>query len=86
MEAAEILNEVNQIFKRVFENENIAINPETTADDVDEWDSLNHTVMIVEVEKHFSVKFKLKELLGFKNVGDMCRCIKVKVDEKKLNP
>ena len=62
------------------------INSETTADDVDEWDSLNHTVMIVEVEKHFTVKFKLKELLGFKNVGDMCRCIKVKVDEKKLNP
>ena len=83
MEAIDILSEVNKIFKRIFENNDIIINPDTTAEDIDEWDSLNHTIMIVEVEKHFGVKFKLKEILGFKNVGDMCSTIKVKLDEKK---
>ncbi|MEO5571346.1 MAG: acyl carrier protein [Bacteroidia bacterium] len=86
METTDILNEVNTIFKRIFENDAIVINPETVADDIDEWDSLNHTIMIVEVETHFGVKFKLKEIMGFKNVGDMCRIVKIKLDEKKLNP
>ena len=86
METSDILNEVNTIFKRIFENDTIVINPETVADDIDEWDSLNHTIMIVEVEKHFGVKFKLKEIMGFKNVGDMCRTVKIKLDEKKVNP
>lgn len=86
MEMTDILNEVNQIFKRIFENESIVITLETTAEDIDEWDSLNHTIMIVEVEKHFGIKFKLREVMGFKNVGDLCRTVKIKMDEKKLTP
>jgi acyl carrier protein len=86
MEITDILNEVNSIFKKIFENDAIIVSLETVADDIDEWDSLNHTTMIVEVEKHFGVKFKLKEIMGFKNVGDMCRTVKIKQDEKKLNP
>ena len=79
MNHTEILNQINTIFRRVFENDSLQIQMETSADDVDEWDSLNHTVMIVEVEKHFNIKFKLKEVLSFQNVGDMVNIIHSKV-------
>lgn len=79
MNHVEILDQVNTIFRRVFENDSLHIQMETSADDVDEWDSLNHTVMIVEVEKHFNIKFKLKEVLSFQNVGDMVNIIHSKV-------
>ena len=82
MEQTEILAQVNALFKRVFENENISVNMNTTAEDVEEWDSLNHTVMIAEVEKHFNVRFKLREMLGFKNVGDMVSTIELKLKER----
>ncbi|MBL7916271.1 MAG: acyl carrier protein [Bacteroidia bacterium] len=79
MSHIEILDQINAIFRRVFENDSLQIQMETSADDVDEWDSLNHTVMIVEVEKHFNIKFKLKEVLSFQNVGDMVNIIHSKV-------
>lgn len=75
MNQQEVLEKVNVIFKRIFENDNLSIDMTTTADDVEEWDSLNHTLMIVEVEKFFNLKFKLKEVLGFQNVGDMVNTI-----------
>ena len=75
MEINEILTQVNGVFKKVFKHTNISVDMDTTAGDVQGWDSLNHTVMIVEVEKHFNMKFKLREVLGFSNVGDMVRLI-----------
>ena len=42
-----------------------------TATDVDGWDSLTHMMIISEVEKAFSITFKLKELNKMKNMGDM---------------
>ena len=78
MDQTEILLQVNAIFKTVFENESIQVGMQTTADDLEEWDSLNHTAMISAIEKHFNIRFKLREMLGFKNVGDMVRTIEAK--------
>ncbi|HNP49080.1 MAG TPA: acyl carrier protein [Bacteroidia bacterium] len=80
MEKQNILSELTGIFKKVFENDSVILQMDTTANDVDGWDSLTHTAMIVEVEKHFNVKFKLKEVLGFKNVGDMVNMIHTKLE------
>ncbi|HNP98819.1 MAG TPA: acyl carrier protein [Bacteroidia bacterium] len=80
MEKQNILSELTGIFKKVFENDSVILQIDTTANDVDGWDSLTHTSMIVEVEKHFNVKFKLKEVLGFKNVGDMVNMIHTKLE------
>ncbi|MBK9523806.1 MAG: acyl carrier protein [Bacteroidetes bacterium] len=79
MDKNEILNQLTIIFKKIFENDAVILQMDTTANDVDGWDSLTHTSMIVEVEKHFSVKFKLKEVLSFKNVGDMVNMIHSKL-------
>ena len=71
----EIINECTVIYRNVLKNENIHLTATTNANDIDEWDSLNHTILLSEVQKHFGVKFKLKEIIKFKNVGDMCNLI-----------
>jgi acyl carrier protein len=75
MDRNEILQELNTIVRKVFENPSIIVTETTTANDIDEWDSLNHATLISAIEKHFSIKFKLTELMGFKNVGKICDSI-----------
>jgi len=75
----ELQDRLNQIFCVVFDDDDIRIVPETTANDVDGWDSLSHINLIVAVETTFGIKFLQKELLTFKNVGDLLRSIESKI-------
>lgn len=75
----QILAEVNQIFREVLGNDLIALKYETTANDVKDWDSLNHIELVVAVERHFKIKFNFAELQKFKNVGEMCDNIAMKL-------
>jgi len=76
----QVLKEVNEIFIDVLDNEDIELEYETTADDVEDWDSLTHIELIVDIEKHFDIKFTLTEVQGFANVGEMCEAIVEKVN------
>lgn len=78
MEKAEVLAKVQEIFQDVLDNEDIELNYETTADDIDEWDSLSHIQLIVAIEKEFRVKFTSKEIMSWGNVGEMLDCILTK--------
>ena len=80
METTEILVQVNIIFKEVLDNQELLINQETSANDVDDWDSLTHIQLIVAIEKYFKIRFKANEIQGFKNVGEMCSFIKLKLE------
>ena len=75
MKTIEILN---GIFRTVFENDEINIGPEMTAGDIDGWDSLSHVNLILAVEEGFGIRFTGRELLTFKNVGDLLRSIEHK--------
>lgn len=75
MEKNQILEEVQEIFREVLDNEGIVLVNETTADDIEEWDSLTHIQLIVAIEKHFKIKFTSKEILSWQNVGEMIDCI-----------
>ena len=79
MEKQEILQELNNIFHEIFQNKSIVLTENMSAADIDEWDSLNHAQLISAVEKHFNIKFKLSEMMGFKNVGSMCNVIHQKL-------
>lgn len=71
MTREEVLNEVQNIFIDVFDDEDIVIKDDTTADDIEDWDSLEHINLITSIEKHFNIKFTMREAVGFKDVGDM---------------
>ena len=80
MEKNEILKQVNKIFVEVLDNEEVNLNNETTADDIDEWDSLSHIQLIVAIEKHFKIRFGSKEIQSWKNVGEMLQSIGSKLN------
>ena len=75
MEKQEILNQVQEIFRDILDNEDIVLTNETTANDVEEWDSLTHVQLVVAIEKDFKIKFTSKEILSWQNVGDLVDCV-----------
>lgn len=75
MNKKEILVELQEIFQDVLDNEDIELTPETTADDIEEWDSLAHVQLVVAIEKKFNVKFSSKEIMSWANVGEIVECI-----------
>lgn len=79
MEHQEILQQVNEIFKDVLENERIVLTNETNADSIEEWDSLNHIQLVVAIEKHFHQRFTTAEIQNWKNVGEMCASIGTRI-------
>jgi acyl carrier protein len=78
MNNQEILYQVQEIFHDELDDETIILTTETTAEDVDDWDSLTHIMLVVAIEKHFKVKFTSNEILSWKNVGEMMNCISEK--------
>ena len=70
MSKEEILLKLQDVFRDCFDDEDIVLTRETTASDIDDWDSLMHMVLIGAVEGEFKIKFKMKDILAMKNVGD----------------
>ena len=71
MDREKITERLNEVFRDVFDNEDITVTDATTADDIEEWDSLEHISLISAVEKTFKMRFTMKEVSGMKNVGEM---------------
>lgn len=75
----EIFEGLNEVFQDVFDDEDIVVTDSTTADDIEDWDSLEHINLIVAVERHFGMKFTMGEVTGMKNVGAMADIIAERV-------
>lgn len=78
MERIEIFEKLNEIFVDVLDLDEVELTDETSANDIEEWDSLSHIQLIVAIEKEFKVKFTSKEIMSWKNVGEMVDCILAK--------
>lgn len=72
------LENLEPVFRQVFDDQSITLQRETTADDIEEWDSLTHMNLVIALELKFSIKFALGELQKLKNVGDMLDLINKK--------
>jgi acyl carrier protein len=79
MEKSEVLKQVNEIFIDVLEKEDLVINEQTVAKDIEEWDSLAHIRLVVAIEKTFKLHFSSREIQSWENVGEMIDCIYEKV-------
>ena len=71
MEKEAILKKLNEVFREVFDLDDVVVTHNTVADDIEEWDSLEHINLISAVESTFKMKFKMKEVSTMKNVGEM---------------
>jgi acyl carrier protein len=70
MDRNELLIAIQDIFRDVLDNENINISFKTTANDIEEWDSLTHIQLVVAIEKLLKIKFTAQEIRNWKNVGE----------------
>jgi acyl carrier protein len=71
----QILAELTPVFREVLDDEQLVLTLDLTAKEVDGWDSFTHTQLIAAIEEHYGINFRLKEILNFKNVGDMCHAV-----------
>lgn len=75
----DILKRVEEIFREELEHEDLKLTDETTAEDVEGWDSLSHVQLVAAMEEAFGIEFKSREILSWENVGDLIDSIQKKV-------
>ena len=80
MDTQTILNEMSLIFREVLKRENIVLDNETTAQDVEGWDSLTNMQLINKIEKKLNVRVTFRDIVKLKNVGDICHAILTKTN------
>ncbi len=71
MTREELFDGVQDIFRDIFDEDDMVIEDKTSSDDVEEWDSLNHINLVSAIEKEFEIRFSLGELMALKDVGAM---------------
>ena len=71
MNRNDIIKRLNDVFRDVFDDSSIVITDKTTSADIEDWDSIEHINLIGAVEDEFGLRFKMKEVSGMKNVGEM---------------
>ncbi len=74
-----ISEQLVKVFKEVFGDDSITLDENTTADQIEGWDSMSHINLIIAIELAFGIEFADEEIRSFNNVGDMQRCINEKV-------
>ena len=81
MTDAEILAIIQQIMREYFDEDDLVITPQTTANDVEAWDSMNHLNIIIALEQRFKIKFLTSEVEALHNVGDLVSTISRKTSK-----
>ena len=71
MTREEVFEKLNEVFRDVFDDEDISVAESTNSENIEDWDSLSHINLVVAVEKEFGVKFSMGETQKMKNVGEM---------------
>ena len=79
MNREEIFSRLNEVFQDVFDDDSIYVNDETTASDIEDWDSLSHITLLSAVEDEFGIEFSMGQTVKLKNVGEMVDIIEAEV-------
>ena len=75
MDINNLMLRLNAVFRDVFGDDSLSVTPDTTSDDIEDWDSIEHINLIAAVESEFAMRFKMREVSGMKNVGEMIAII-----------
>lgn len=82
MDRKEVFLKLDEVFCDVLDLDEIALNDVMTMDDVEDWDSLSHVHLIMEIQKVFGIKFTSIEIIIWKNVGEMVDSILSKLNDE----
>lgn len=74
-----MMEELQEIFREIFDDDELVISREMTAEDIEEWDSLTHIQLIVEIEKKYNIRFTTAEIKKAANVGEFIDIIQGKI-------
>ncbi len=75
MTTEQVMARLTEVFRNVFDDDDIVLTANTSAKDIEDWDSLEHINLIAAVEKEFKMRFTVKEVSGMKNVGEMAQIV-----------
>jgi acyl carrier protein len=81
MQREEIIKKLNSVFAEVLDNDNISLTETSSAKNVEDWNSLNHILLVSEIETQFKIKFTASEIQSWANVGEMCNTIAQKLSK-----
>lgn len=81
MAKAEIIEQVQRIFRDLLGQPELVLTEGLTAPDVDGWDSFTHITIITAIEKHYGIRFNLGELDQLRNVGDIYLLVESKLNQ-----
>ena len=79
MTREEVFETLNELFRNNFDDDAITLSDETSSEDIEDWDSLTHMQLIVEIEKKYGIKFTTAEIKKAANVGEFIDIIKEKL-------
>lgn len=79
MSRDELLKLVEKIFYEVLKKDDFTLTYQSTANDIDGWDSLSNMKIIAQIEQQFKCRFNFREVLKFKNIGDLCDVLLTKL-------
>jgi acyl carrier protein len=81
MSREQIVSQAQVIFREVLDSPDLILTNELTAAKVESWDSLNHVTLVMTLEEHFKVKFATREVMGWRNVGQMLDSLSGKLNK-----
>jgi acyl carrier protein len=82
MSLPEIQSKLNYVFQDVFDDPTIHLTPDTTAKDIDGWDSFAHINLVLTIEQEFKIKFATAEIESLQNVGHLTDVIQAKLNRR----
>ena len=81
MSKEEVYERLNKVFQDIFDDDSITVNENTTSNDIEDWDSLEHINLVVAIEQEFGMKFNMNEVTTMKNVGEMVDIILSRINK-----
>ncbi len=80
MDRTSLLSDIQDIMRNILDEEGIILTETTTAGDLEGWDSLTHIQLVLAIEKHFNIRFDTKEILLWKDIGEMLNAVSSKIN------
>lgn len=73
------VEDLSEVFKVVFDDEGLNVTEESSANDVEGWDSMTHVLLLSAIEEKYGIEFNQKEIRKFQAVGDLLNSVNNKL-------